>query len=342
MNTASENNFNGLHGSRDESRPEQMLSLVLSTCRTRVEAARHPRSSRAVCSNDAEVAHGRFHFIGAQEYLLTGPSPHEPHRLGSGDLVIFLNGTRHGLTPAQLDSAETLLRQDALVLNGEFEFLSGDARALLQAVPDYLIVRSREASPQFRDLAGSLLTVSREHWFGRQIVMNQLATCLLALAICEHAFRTGAPPEALVALQNARIARVLEAIHSRPGERWSIRSLAAVAGMSRSTFTLQFSTVIGMPPMRYLTLWRMAEAKRLLQDKSLSVAKVAEIMGYSSEAVFRKSFKRVEGIGPGKARADSHSSLCKFSVSSGSSGSVSRETRNSGLLTRVGRFRTLL
>lgn len=34
--------------------------------------------------------------------------------------------------------------------------------------------------------------------------------------------------------------------------------------------------------------------------------------------------------------------LCRSSVNSGSNGACSRETRNSGLLMRVGRFRTLL
>jgi len=288
-----------------EQRPysvEQMLSLVLNTCRTRVEAAPHPHGCRVSHPKDTGMAHGRFYLIGAQEHLLTVPSLHEPNRLGSRDLAIVLNGTCHGLTPVQLDNTESALQQGAHLVNGEFEFLSGDTSPLLRAVPGYLIVRSGAASPQFRDLVESLLTLSRESWFGRQVVMNQLANCVLALAICEHAFRTGAPPEVLVALQNARIARALEAIHSRPGENWSIRSLAAMAGMSRSTFALQFSAVIGVPPMRYLTLWRVAQAKRLLQDKRLSVAKVAEILGYSSEAAFRKLFKRVEGVGPGKAR----------------------------------------
>jgi AraC family transcriptional activator of mtrCDE len=279
---------------------EQMLSFVLNTCRTRVAAALHPHGCRVSHPNNTGTAHGRFYLVGAREHLLTAPSLDEPNRLSSGDLVIVLNGTPHGLAPAQLESTESAPEQGAHFVKGEFEFLSGDTSPLLRAVPGYLIVRSGAASPQFRDLVESLLTLSREFWFGRQVVMNQLANCLLALAICEHAFRTGAPPEALVALQNARIARVLEAIHSRPGENWSIRSLAAMAGMSRSTFALQFSAVIGVPPMRYLTLWRVAQAKRLLQDKRLSVAKVAEILGYSSEAAFRKLFKRVEGVGPGK------------------------------------------
>lgn len=102
---------------------------------------------------------------------------------------------------------------------------------------------------------------------------------------------------------SAKIARVLAAIHERLDEPWTLRSLAAIAGMSRSTFALHFSALMGMTPMRYVTSWKVARAKQLLQDRQLSVAKVAEMLGYSSEAAFRKLFKRVEGMGPGQARA---------------------------------------
>jgi AraC family transcriptional regulator, activator of mtrCDE len=102
---------------------------------------------------------------------------------------------------------------------------------------------------------------------------------------------------------DGKIARALVAIHDRLDEQWTLRSLATVAGMSRSTFALHFSALMGMPPMRYVTSWKVARGKHLLQDPRLSVAKVAEMLGYSSEAAFRKLFKRIEGMGPGQARA---------------------------------------
>jgi AraC family transcriptional activator of mtrCDE len=111
------------------------------------------------------------------------------------------------------------------------------------------------------------------------------------------------PLEQNATLLDGRIARTLAVIHDRLDEQWTLRSLANVAGMSRSTFALHFSALTGMPPMRYVTSWKVARSKHLLQDRQLSVAKVAEMLGYSSEAAFRKLFKRVEGIGPGQARA---------------------------------------
>ncbi|WP_369011404.1 helix-turn-helix domain-containing protein, partial [Escherichia ruysiae] len=42
----------------------------------------------------------------------------------------------------------------------------------------------------------------------------------------------------------------------------------------------------------------MTRAERALRNPQVSVAAVAEQMGYETEAAFRKAFKRVHGVGP--------------------------------------------
>jgi transcriptional regulator GlxA family with amidase domain len=46
----------------------------------------------------------------------------------------------------------------------------------------------------------------------------------------------------------------------------------------------------------------MMEALKLLNDSRLSVATIAERLGYQTEAAFRRGFKRIHGYGPGQAR----------------------------------------
>ena len=43
-------------------------------------------------------------------------------------------------------------------------------------------------------------------------------------------------------------------------------------------------------------------AELMLRDPTVSVAQVAEQMGYETEAAFRKAFKRIHGVGPGSIR----------------------------------------
>ncbi|MEU6034155.1 AraC family transcriptional regulator [Actinomadura sp. NPDC047616] len=91
-------------------------------------------------------------------------------------------------------------------------------------------------------------------------------------------------------------------IHQRPEHPWTIEELAARAGVSRATFAKRFTTVLGQPPMSYLTWWRMTVAARLLRGTDASLQTVAERCGYGSEYAFAKAFKREYGVPPGRYR----------------------------------------
>jgi transcriptional regulator GlxA family with amidase domain len=57
-----------------------------------------------------------------------------------------------------------------------------------------------------------------------------------------------------------------------------------------------------MPPLAYLTGWRMMTARRLLRETRLPLAAVAERTGYGSEFAFAKAFKRESGMASGSYR----------------------------------------
>jgi len=58
--------------------------------------------------------------------------------------------------------------------------------------------------------------------------------------------------------------------------------------------------VVGVAPMEYLLHWRMALAKRLLNDRSLSLEQVAERVGYASAVTFGAAFARLVGVPPAR------------------------------------------
>lgn len=271
---------------------EDVLESVLNACRMQVGALSNEH--RGARRDEAPTASRRhFYLIGEAEYLQLGPMPTERIQLHRDDLVVVLGNVRHTLVAADGGAA---------TLHGMFELPRGAASTLLQALPGCLIVRSRDAHPHFGKLVEILRAVVSDVRPGQQILINNLAGSILALAVFEHARQVPGHDEGLASLLDVRIARVLRAIHEHPETNWSIRSLSGIAGMSRSTFALHFLSVVGVPPMRYVTSWRIDKAKQMLQDQRLSVAQVAQMLGYSSEAAFRKLFKRVAGEGPGRAR----------------------------------------
>jgi transcriptional regulator GlxA family with amidase domain len=102
-------------------------------------------------------------------------------------------------------------------------------------------------------------------------------------------------------LSDERIGRVLNAMHTAPDRAWTVESLAGIAGMSRSMFSDRFTALVGLPPSRDLTRWRLTIAADLLRTGTLKVTEVSQSAGYGSEAAFSRAFKAQFGYPPSEA-----------------------------------------
>jgi len=87
-------------------------------------------------------------------------------------------------------------------------------------------------------------------------------------------------------------------MHEKVEHPWTVGSLAAACGMSRSAFAVRFKELVGETPLEYLTSWRMQKATALLQKGDKKLFEVAKSVGYDSDAAFSKAFKRIVGITP--------------------------------------------
>jgi len=56
---------------------------------------------------------------------------------------------------------------------------------------------------------------------------------------------------------------------------------------------------MGETAIGYVTSWRMDLAARLVREQSLPLSRVAERVGYRSEAAFNRAFRRAHGVTPG-------------------------------------------
>jgi AraC-like DNA-binding protein len=60
----------------------------------------------------------------------------------------------------------------------------------------------------------------------------------------------------------------------------------------------RFTELVGIPPMQYLTQWRLQLAAERLLSGSAKVAAIGADVGYESEAAFSRAFKRATGKAP--------------------------------------------
>jgi AraC-like DNA-binding protein len=102
----------------------------------------------------------------------------------------------------------------------------------------------------------------------------------------------------LAGLRDPAVARALALLHGDAARAWSVDELGRAAGLSRSALADRFTRLIGMAPMQYLAQWRMQLAAQKLKDTSASLAQVAKLVGYESEAAFSRAFKKAFGSAP--------------------------------------------
>lgn len=185
-----------------------------------------------------------------------------------------------------------------MLVGGAFAFEPGQARLLFGALPPFLLVP--EHDPAAAALSGTLALLDREiggDRMGAALVTRRLAEILLVQALRACTATRGGPGW-IGALADRRIGAAIRLMHGDVARSWSVAELAGAVGMSRSSFALRFSRLVGTPPLDYLLRWRMELARDALRRPDVSVASVAWRLGYTSESAFGHAFKRAFGRAP--------------------------------------------
>jgi AraC-like DNA-binding protein len=267
--------------------------------------------------------------LAAFHYILEGRiqvrlGKERPRTAGPGELILLARNDPHFLgsdvTLAPID-AKPLVRRA-----GEHElarinfgtgrqvrnrfvcgFLATAMRRhpLLVALPPVLVADLR-GRPCAEWADSSFRYAAREHAArrpGSQETIARLSELLFVEVVREYIEKL--PGEAtgwLAALRDPSLARALAALHAQPAHPWTAETLAKEACLSRSAFAERFGSTLGMPPISYLTQWRMLLAGQRLRESTETIAQIASTVGYESESTFSRAFTREMGRAPGAWR----------------------------------------
>jgi AraC family transcriptional regulator, activator of mtrCDE len=290
---------------------EDALSLILQRLRLSAGVAAEPALCGGSWAIDSSGAHtGAFHLIqsGSCWLHLDGA---EPRRLHAGDFVLFPRDARHLLTPGEQIAPDAVVNEPPALqqglpitqmLCGYFEFRSRAVWPLLDSLPEALVIDlTRSAIGDTRALLNLLIAEAQARNPGRSAVIDHLVHVLLVHALRQH-IESGACAGLMAALADPRLGRALGHFHRAPERPWTVEALAAEANMSRAAFSAAFREQVGDTPMSYVTRWRMQLAVDLLTSTDDSMARIAEAVGYESEAAFRHAFRKTIGVPPGRIR----------------------------------------
>jgi len=193
----------------------------------------------------------------------------------------------------RLGDPDALAEVSAMV--GHCSFLANDKQLLSSLLPDVIHARGER---RLMDLVRMIHTEMVGGLSARDMVLSRLLEVLFIDAL-RSAGRADTSPGLLRGLSDIRLAPALRRIHQDPGGDMSVEELAVTSAMSRSAFFDRFRREVGVPPMEYVTGWRMAIAKDLLVRQETALVEIAARIGYASASAFSVAFTRHVGITPG-------------------------------------------
>jgi AraC-like DNA-binding protein len=262
---------------------------------------------------------------------LVGDVDFEPVRLVEGDIAVIPQGDAHVVSsapgmraepdldvhrrPADDDTLPFVLRtggdgpNDAHLICG---FFSCDARPfnpLLDSLPRFLRF-GRDASQASHSLLDQFIRFATAETgnkrAGSQSVLNRLSELMFVEIIRLHMDQLANDNTGwLAGLRDPMVGRALTLLHARPSHAWTLEELASEVAASRSALADRFASLVGWPPIQYLTQWRMQIAAKRLADPGVKISAVAHEVGYDSEAAFSRAFKKLVGRSPSQWRTGS-------------------------------------
>lgn len=257
---------------------------------------------------------------GARWLWIEGSS--ERVKLDAGDFYLLTDGRPYcfasDLTAPMQDGNQIMadhLCEDGIVrfgkgtpatvgAGGRFVFDEEMSGWLLELLPALIVIR--RVSPQARALQPALDLIRLETEAvrpGAAAIAASLASIVLVNILRAHLATDASPVGWFGALADPKIGEALRLMHGNVTRRWKVADLAAEVAMSRTSFSEHFRAHVGLPPLEYLTRWRMTLARHALKVGSDTLATIAASIGYDSETAFSLAFKRMFGESPGRYRA---------------------------------------
>lgn len=163
---------------------------------------------------------------------------------------------------------------------------------ILQSLPGILHIAELKADERICMTVSLIDAEISQRQDRRNPIVDRLTDVLFLQLINHYVDKHKGSSGFLAALRDRRLHDALALIHQQPEFNWSLTSLEARVGMSRTTLVRHFEECVGMTPMRYITNWRIMKAYNLIKYTATPLEQIAERVGFASARTLGTAFQR--------------------------------------------------
>lgn len=246
----------------------------------------------------------------ADQALNDGTADEKRDRADNSAIVQWLAAViRPGMRLVSICSGALLAGRAGLLDGYECTTHHGSTADLVRVAPLARVIENRLYVDSGERLTSAGVTAGIDLML--HIVANEAGTGA-ALAVARHLVvylrRAGSDPQLSPWLEGRNhihpaVHRAQNAIAENPPRRWSLASLAKIAGTSPRNLSRLFNEYAGMSVTDYVNRLRIAVAHEMVTASRDGMERVAEQAGFASTRQFRRAWNRLNEAPPSHLRA---------------------------------------
>ena len=239
-----------------------------------------------------------IHYHSCMEFLYIARGNYEVFHSGeiytvqTGDICIFLPGQRHCIRNTDNDTEHwaVCFSLDSIAMTDGHFFQKEFVQPLVSGRLD---IPTHLCADQISDRMRSAITVLANSRDRYERFRAQISLCLDLIPFCGQQ----AVPET-VPVGHPAVNQCIDYLHANIANKITLDDLARYVHLNPNYLSSLFKKEAGQTVFEYLNCTRILKSRSLLEKTSLSIAQIAEQVGFNSTDFFTRKFREQMGMTP--------------------------------------------